>query len=272
MSGRIAPPLAVEKTPVWTGLRHNQLTIRHYSINLLNTMKPAKKREFKARLFEEFARIGKALSSPHRLHLIELLAQGGRTVEDLAEETGLPVANASQHLQVLRTARLVSTRREGLYVVYTLADPQVFRVWQAVRDLGQARLAEVDRVVTEFLGRRSDMDAVSAAELCRRLREGDVVVLDVRPHAEYEAGHIAGARSVPIAELEKRLRDLSPDGEVVAYCRGPYCVFADEAVAALRAKGYRARRLAEGFPDWRSRGFPVEGGAEQGERKRNATT
>jgi rhodanese-related sulfurtransferase len=223
-------------------------------------MKPTRKREFKARLFGEFARIGKALGSPHRLHLIELLAQGGRTVEQLAEETGFPVANASQHLQVLRAARLVSSRREGLYVTYTLADPQVFRVWQAVRDLGQARLAEVDRLVAEFLGRRGDMDAVSAAELRRRLRDGNVIVLDVRPRAEYEAGHIAGARSIPIAELEKCLSDLPPDGEVVAYCRGPYCVFADEAVAALRAKGFRALRLADGFPDWRSRGFPVAAG------------
>jgi rhodanese-related sulfurtransferase len=223
-------------------------------------MKPARKREFKTRLFAEFARIGKALGNPHRLQLIEVLAQGGRTVEQLATETGLPVANTSQHLQVLRAARLVSARREGLYVSYTLADPQVFRVWQAVRDLGQARLAEVDRVVAEFLGRRDSMDAVGAAELRRRLRDGDVIVLDVRPRSEYEAGHIAGARSVPIEELEKRLRDLPPDSEVVAYCRGPYCVFADEAVAALRAKGYRARRLAEGFPDWRSRGFPVAAG------------
>jgi rhodanese-related sulfurtransferase len=226
-------------------------------------MKPARKREFKARLFGEFARIGKALGSPHRLLLIELLAQGGRTVEQLAAETGLPLANASQHLQVLRAARLVSARREGLYVCYTLADPRVFQVWQAVRDLGQARLAEVDRVVAEYLGRRDDMDAVSAAELRRRLRDGDVVVLDVRPRAEFEAGHIAGARSVPIEELERRLLELPPDGEVVAYCRGPYCVFADEAVAALRAKGYQARRLAEGFPDWRSRGFPVTAGGDE---------
>jgi rhodanese-related sulfurtransferase len=225
-------------------------------------MKPAKKREFKALLFGEFARIGKALGSPHRLQLIEVLAQGGRTVEQLAAETGLPVASASQHLQILRAAQLVSARRQGLYVVYTLADPQVFRVWQAVRDLGQARLAEIERVVREFLGNRDDMDAVSAAELRWRLRDGTVLLLDVRPRAEFEAGHIAGARSIPLEELEERLRDLPPDGEVVAYCRGPYCVFADEAVAALRAKGYRARRLAEGFPDWRSRGFPVATGGD----------
>ncbi len=221
-------------------------------------MKPSTKREFKARLFGEFARIGKVFASPHRLQLIEVLAQGERTVEQLAEDVGSPVANVSQHLQVLRTARLVAVRRDGLYAHYSLADPRVFRVWQAMRDLGEARLAEIDAVVTEYLGNRSDMDAVNAAELRRRLKSGDVTVLDVRPRREYEAGHIRGARNVPFDELAERLRDLPPEVEIVAYCRGPYCVFADEAVAALRAKGYRARRLTEGYPDWRSRGFPVE--------------
>lgn len=223
------------------------------------------KREFKARLFGEFARLGKALASPHRLHLIEVLAQGERTVEQLVEETGLPVATVSQHLQILRTARMVSARREGLYVHYSLADPLVFRAWQALRDLGQARLAEVDGVVAEYFGRRDEMDAVTAAELKRRLRDGDVLVLDVRPRPEYEAGHIAGARSVPVEELGRRLRDIPRDEEIVAYCRGPYCVFADEAVAALRAKGYRAKRLTEGFPDWKTRGFPIAVGSDAGQ-------
>jgi rhodanese-related sulfurtransferase len=226
-------------------------------------MKLTRKREFKARLFAEFARIGKALSSPHRLQLIEVLAQGERTVEQLAEETGLPVASTSQHLQVLRAARLVATRRAGLYIHYSLADPHVFRAWQAVRDLGQARLAEVDQVVAEYLGDRHHMDAVDAAELRKRLADGDVVLLDVRPRSEYEAGHIAGARSVPVEELEALLADLPADAEVVAYCRGPYCVFADEAVTTLRSQGYRARRLTEGFPDWQARGLPVEVGAEE---------
>ncbi|WP_406698473.1 metalloregulator ArsR/SmtB family transcription factor [Singulisphaera sp. Ch08] len=225
-------------------------------------MKPTEKRAFKARLFGEFARIGKALSSPHRLQLIEVLAQGARTVEQLAEDVGSPVANVSQHLQVLRSARLVSVRREGLYAHYSLAAPQVFRVWQAMRELGEARIAEVDAIVTEYLGNRSNMDAVDAAELRRRLQ--DVIVLDVRPRLEYEAGHIRCARNVPFDELADRLRELPLDAEIVAYCRGPYCVFADEAVAALVAKGYRARRLTEGFPDWQSRGFPVEIGASQG--------
>lgn len=227
-------------------------------------MKPDTKRAFKACLFGEFARIGKALGSPHRLQLIEVLAQGERTVEQLAEDVCSPVANVSQHLQVLRAARLVSVRRDGLYAHYSLADPQVFCVWQAVRDLGRARLAEVDAVVAEYLGPRNDMEAITATELRRRLQAGDVVVLDVRPQLEFESGHIAGARSVPFDELTERLRELPPDTEIVAYCRGPYCVFADEAVATLRAKGFRAKRLTEGLPDWRSRGFPVEVGAARG--------
>lgn len=218
------------------------------------------KREFKSRLFGEFARIGKALSSPHRLQLIEVLAQAERTVEQLAEDVGAPIANVSQHLQVLRGARLVSVRREGLYAHYSLADLEVFNVWYAIRELGRTRLAEVDQVVAEFLWARDDMDAVTASELRRRLRNNDVIVLDVRPQLEFEAGHIRGARCVPPGELEKRLRDIPRNAEIVAYCRGPYCVFADEAVAMLRARGYRARRLTEGFPDWRSRGFPIETG------------
>jgi rhodanese-related sulfurtransferase len=231
-------------------------------------MDPTVKRAFKARLFSEFARIGKALASPHRLHLIELLAQGERTVEQLARELVLPLANVSQHLQVLRSARLVAVRRQGLYGHYALADPQVFRLWQTLRDLGQAHLAEVDRVVTEYLGRRDDLEAVNADELLRRLHAEDVTVLDVRPRLEYEAGHIAGARCVPPEELEKRLRRLPKDTEVVAYCRGPYCVFADEAVALLRTKGYRARRLAVGFPEWLGRGLPAETGPDGGEWRR----
>ncbi|MBN9519870.1 metalloregulator ArsR/SmtB family transcription factor [bacterium] len=227
-------------------------------------MDPHRKSVFKARLFIEFARIGKALGSRHRLQLIELLAQAERTVEQLAKDIGSPVANVSQHLQVLRAARLVSVRRDGLYARYSLADPRVFRVWQAMRNLGQTRLAEIDAVVADYLGDRGGMEAVDAPELRRRLRDGDVTVLDVRPQVEYEAGHIRGAQNVPFDELTRRLRDLPRGVEIVAYCRGPYCVFADEAVARLVAEGYRARRLTEGFPDWRSRGFPVETGAAPG--------
>ena len=224
-------------------------------------MKLREKCRFKARLFGEFARIGKALGSRHRLQLIEVLAQGERTVEQLADDVGLPIANVSQHLQVLRAARLVSVRREGLYAHYSLADEKVFGVWQALRDLGRARLSEIDAVVTEYFGAKSEMDGVTAAELRRRLRDDGVLVLDVRPKAEYAAGHIRGARCVPINELEDRLRDLPRSAEIVAYCRGPYCVFAHEAVALLRAKGYRAFRLAEGLPDWRARRYPVAKGS-----------
>jgi rhodanese-related sulfurtransferase len=223
-------------------------------------LKPAAKREFKARLFGEFARIGRAFSSPHRLRLIEVLAQAERTVEQLAKDVGSPVANVSQHLQVLRSARLVAVRKDGPYARYSLADPEVFRVWQAMRDLGRAQLTEVEAVVIEFLGTRSDMEAVDVTELRRRLKTDDVTVLDVRPSLEYEAGHIRGARNIPFDELKARLREIPQGIEIVAYCRGPYCVFADEAVEVLRARGFRARRLTEGYPDWRSRGFAIETG------------
>lgn len=221
-------------------------------------MKPQEKHAFKARLFGAFARIGKALSNRHRLQIIEVLAQGEWTVEQIANDVKSPIANVSQHLQVLRSAQLVSVRRQGLYAHYSLADPGVFLAWKAIRDLAEARLDEVDEVVTEYLGGRSEMDEVNAAELRRRLRDENVVILDVRPRREFEAGHIRGARCVPFDELTDRLRDLPDDGEIVAYCRGPYCVFADEAVAVMKSKGYRAMRLTEGYPDWHSRGYPVE--------------
>lgn len=221
-------------------------------------------RAFKAQLYEQFARLAKALANPHRLELIDILAQGERTVEDLATETALSVANASQHLQVLRAARLVEARREGLYAYYRLADENVFRVWQALRALGEARLAEIDRVVQTFLGNRDQLQPVSAGELLARLQTGDVTLLDVRPADEYRAGHIAGARSIPVAELEPHLDELPRDQEIIAYCRGPYCVFADEAVALLRARGYQARRLTEGLPDWRVAGLPVSTGEGEG--------
>lgn len=215
-------------------------------------------RSFKDSLFGEFARIGKALASPHRLEFLDLLAQREWSVEDLARETRLSVANASQHLQVLRSARLVSVRREGLYAYYRLADQRVYRLWQALRDLGEARLAEVDRIVETFLSRRDASEPVDALTLLGRLQDDTVTVLDVRPAPEYEAGHLPGARSIPIGELEARLGELRPDQEVIAYCRGPYCVYADEAVELLAAHGYHARRFTHGFPDWQVAGLPVE--------------
>jgi len=215
-------------------------------------------RAFKDQLFEQFARIGKALANPHRLELLDLLAQGERTVESLAQETDMSVASTSRHLQVLYGAQLVEVRREGLYAYYRLADEQVFAVWQALRDLGGTHLAELERVVQTFLEDRDTLEAVDVMELFTRLQDESVIVLDVRPEEEYRAGHIPGAHSVPLERLEAYLQYIPEDWEVIAYCRGPYCVFSDEAVALLRSRGYRARRLTHGLPDWRAAGMPVE--------------
>ena len=214
-------------------------------------------RAFKDALYNEFARIGKAVANSHRLEILDLLAQGERRVEELAREAGVPIANASQHLQSLRRARLVAARRQGTSIYYRLADERVFRLWQSIRDLGETHLAEVDALARTYLSDRGRFEAVDAASLPWLLEEEDVIVLDVRPAEEYRAGHIPGARSIPIDELAAHLQDLPADRQIVAYCRGPYCVFADEAVALLRARGYRAARLVEGFPDWRAAGLPV---------------
>ena len=216
------------------------------------------KRQFKDQLYEQFERVGRALASAHRLELLELLAQGERSVEALAAETAMSVANTSRHLQILRGVHLVHVRRDGPYVFYRLADERVFRVWQALRELAETQLTEIDRLVQTYLSDRDALEAISVEELRSRLEQGGVVVLDVRPEVEYRAGHIAGARSVPLAELKTRLRDIPKDQEVVAYCRGPYCVYADDAVTLLRAKGFRARRFELGFPEWKALGLPVE--------------
>ena len=221
-------------------------------------------RQFKDRLYGQFARIGKALSSPHRLELLELLAQGERTVDSLASEIGLSLANASQHLQTLRQASLVESRKHGLNVYYRLADPVVADVSRAVRTIAEHRLAELDRLVRDHFKDRSSAQAVSMEELLRRARSREIVVLDTRPASEYIAGHITGAISVPVEELQRRLRQLPKNREYVAYCRGPYCVYADHAVELLRSKGRRAQRLLEGFPEWRAAGFPVQTGPEEG--------
>jgi rhodanese-related sulfurtransferase len=218
----------------------------------------AGKRVFKIELFEQFARIAKALASGRRLELIELLAQKEHTVEDLARLSDMSVANTSQHLKVLRNVRLVEVRKQGLYARYRLADEGVFRLWQALRELSESRIAEIERVVHSLLTDRSSLKAISTSELKRRLKDRSVVVLDVRPPDEYRAGHIPGARSIPVAELEVRLKELPKNREIVAYCRGPYCVLADEAVAWLRAHGRNALRLEQGFPDWKAQGLPVE--------------
>jgi rhodanese-related sulfurtransferase len=215
-------------------------------------------REFKDRLYGQFARIGKALSSPHRLEILELLAQGERTVDSLATDVGLSLANTSQHLQALRQAALVESRKDGLFVSYRLSDPSVFDLCTAIRTVAERRLADLERLVREHFGDRSDAEAVEIEELLKRARSKSVVVLDTRPPREYAAGHIAGAISVPVDDLQRRLRQLPKGKEYVAYCRGPYCVYADRAVEILRSNGRQARRLREGFPEWRAAGLPVE--------------
>jgi rhodanese-related sulfurtransferase len=214
-------------------------------------------REFKDQLFRQLARVTKALSSPRRLEIVDLLAQSERHVDELAELTGMSVANTSQHLQALRAAQLVKVRREGLRAYYGLAGEPVFQTWQAIRDLGHQQFPEVDRLIQTYVSERTKLEGINATELLRRLRADDVVVLDVRPTPEYRAGHILGARSVPISELQRRLAELPKKREIVAYCRGPFCVYADQAVSLLHRRGYRARRLDSGFPDWKHAGLPV---------------
>ena len=211
----------------------------------------------KRRLYSELTRIAKAFSSPSRLELIELLAQGERTVDALARAAAIPLANASHHLLVLRESRLVEARKEGLYVHYRLAGPDVFELASMLRAVGEQRLAEVDRIVRTYLGSRDELEPIGRQELLKRAEEGTAVVLDVRPTEEYQAGHIPGALSVPIEQLEARLADLPRNKEIVAYCRGPYCLMSFEAVKLLRAHGRTARRLEEGFPEWRANGLPV---------------
>ncbi len=217
-----------------------------------------RKRAFKDRLFEQFARIGKGLASGRRLELLELLAQRERTVEELSQETGMSFANTSQHLKALREAQLVDVRRDGLYARYRLADEHVFALWQALRDLGTARLADIRQIVETYLTDRESLLAITCEELKLRLKDGSIVLLDVRPVEEYKAGHLPGARSIPLEELKARLKEIPKKKEIVAYCRGPYCVFADEAVGLLRAHGRKAARLEIGFPDWKALGLPIE--------------
>jgi rhodanese-related sulfurtransferase len=215
-------------------------------------------RAFKDSLYTEFAVLGKALANPHRLELLDLLAQGERSVEELAKEAALSLANASSHLQVLRQARLVEADKRGLNVIYRLAAPEVFQLWRTLRDVGSGRLAEIERLVENYFTDRDKLEAVDKEELLHLLRDEAVIVIDVRPELEYEQGHIPAARSVQIENLKRRLAELPRDVEIVAYCRGPYCVYSDQAVRLLHQHGFNARRLSEGFPEWRAAGYPVE--------------
>lgn len=220
-------------------------------------------RQFKDDIYEQFSRIGKAVSSPKRLELLDLLCQGEKTVETLSQETGLSVANTSQHLQTLRAARLVEAEKEGLYVKYRLADQLVCEFFRSMRVLAENRLADVEVIKRRFLEDRKGMEPVNRNDLIMRVIDGIVTVLDVRPVEEYRAGHIPGALSVPLDQLKKMLSKLPQDQEIVAYCRGPYCVLAVQAVEMLRKKGFMAVRLEEGVQDWRAMGFSVIEGEEK---------
>lgn len=219
-------------------------------------------REAKDRLYEAFARTAKAAASPKRIELLDVLAQGERPVEALAEATGMSVTNTSAHLQVLARARVVETRKEATKVFYRLAGDDVTVFVATLRDLARSRLAEVDQVVRDFFIARDELQPVGRDELLERAAEGKVVILDVRPAWEFAAGHIPGALSVPLDELDEALAGLPLHTEIVAYCRGPYCVLAPQAVQRLRASGYQARRLADGLPEWRQAGLPVAVGQE----------
>ena len=217
----------------------------------------------KTAIYEQVARIGRATASPNRLELLDLLSQGARTVEALAHQTGQSVATASHHLQVLRRARLVEAHKAGLYVTYRLADPQVGEFFLQLRRLAESRLAEVQHVTRQYLEERGALEPVGNDELVRRVRAGEVTLIDVRPREEYVAAHIPGAISVPLGELEKRLGTLRKRRDIVAYCRGPYCVMALDAVDLLRRKGFRAHRMEHGVPEWRSQGWRVETGDDR---------
>jgi rhodanese-related sulfurtransferase len=212
----------------------------------------------KAALFDAQASVAQALGSGRRAEIVDVLAQGERSVEGIAREIDQSVANTSQHLRVLARAGLVRTRREGTRVFYRLASERVGDLWAAVRDVAAQHVAEVDVLAAEYLGPREEIERLSAAELERRLAQGDVVLLDVRPESEYEAGHIRGARSAPLSALDAVAAKLPKRSEIIAYCRGPYCIYADDAVRLLRARGLKARRLDVGFPEWRRAGLSVE--------------
>lgn len=216
------------------------------------------KREFKHEVYTELAAMVKALANPARLEIVDLLAQGSRTVEEIAAQTHQSVANASQHLQVMKNASLVRVQRQGRYVHYDLAEERVYTAWQALRELGLARLTRIDRTVRDFQAPLGGIESLTIDQLLEKLNAGPLTILDVRPEKEFRAGHLPGALSIPGEDLAGRVLELPTDREVVAYCRGPFCVFADEAVAWLRERGYRASRLTDGFPDWKARQLPYE--------------
>ena len=217
-------------------------------------------RAAKDALFDAFAEVAKALASGRRAEIVDVLAQGERSVEQIAAEIDQSVANTSHHLRAMARAGVLRTRREGTRIVYMLASDRIGDMWAAMRDVAAEHVAGINELADAYIGDRSALEPVSRRELEARLKAGDIVVLDVRPAAEYEAGHIPGARSVPVGEL-RRLRSLAKDTEIVAYCRGPYCVYADEAVRQLRRRGFAAKRLEDGYPEWKRAGLPIAVGA-----------
>ena len=216
------------------------------------------KRAFKDKVYSELGRVAKALANAHRMEIVDLLAQGPFSVEQIAQQTDMSIANTSQHLQVLKSARLVEVSRKGNFIFYHLAGEKVFDAWSALRELGMMQNAEVERLMHDFRNSKHQLEQVTMEELLRKIGAEVVVILDVRPEEEFYRGHIHRALSMPVDHLLERLNELPKDKEIIAYCRGPLCVFADEAVALLHGKGFKAKRLEAGFPDWQAKGLPVE--------------
>src|SRR5207249_2820247 len=216
------------------------------------------KRIFKDKVYSILATMIKAMANPHRLEIIDLLGQGEKNVEDIAREAQLSVANASQHLQTLKSANLVEIRRAGNFIHYSLAHEEIYRSWQTIRELGLERIAEMENLIKDFREKRHVLEAVKISDLLNRLKSKNIVLLDVRPASEYNNGHIPDAINIPVEEITAKLKKLPKNKEYIAYCRGPFCVFADEAVNILIKKGFKARRLVEGFPDWKLKGLKIE--------------
>ena len=216
------------------------------------------KRTYKDTIYYHLSQMVKAIANPHRLEILELLAQGRFSVEQIASETNLSVANASQHLQVMKRVQLIESRKEGVTVYYQLSDEKVYQAWKALRDLGMDKIAEIERIMQNFREANQGVEVMSCAELYEKMKNDEARVIDVRPEIEFRHGHIANAESIPVDELKVRVRELSEDREIVVYCRGPFCVYADQAVDLLKNKGYDSKRLDEGFPEWTLKGLPVE--------------
>ena len=227
-------------------------------------MKELTANDYKELLYQQFAQIGKAVSNNKRLEILDLLCQGERTVEDLARQTGTSVSSISQHLQVLKNAHLLESRKEGLYVYYHLADESVGEFWRTLRALAVSRSAMLREVIQGFVESKDEFEPVAHDDLVQRAKRGDVIVLDVRPEVEFQAGHIAHAQSIPVADLEAHLKELPKDREIIAYCRGPYCLMSFDAVNLLREHGFKARRLVDGYPEWQASGNPIATGEDNG--------